>query len=233
MPDVNPATPAQAATPGITVPGSTNPNSGIPPVVTPPAPAEKGTVTISTTEYAELQRAKARASSAQRRADLSKRGAQANDQTIDPNDTVAVELARLRSENADKDRQIMRGEVTRKVSDLLSKPEYADLPETAKRLIIKNPSSLSNAETAEEALLDIEDYLREEMILLGGGNAGNRNAAPAPVAPKAETPPAPGSGAAPAPADAGALEDLTRLPISERPFAAMRNAAKKKQLGIG
>ena len=60
----NPATPAQAATPGST------PNVVTTPSTTTPTVVPEGKVTISTKEFAQLQRDAARGKSAQRRSAL-------------------------------------------------------------------------------------------------------------------------------------------------------------------
>lgn len=221
MENVNPATPAQAAPPANVQPGQA-PNPSNPPV-NPGAP--EGKVYVDVNELAQLRRDAARTKSLQRRADLAK--SQPEALNIDPNDPVAVELAQLRRENAEKDRAIREVRLSREVSELFNKPVYKDLPESTKKVILRNPSSLSNADNVEEAIIDIEEFIQAELAPLTP-----KVEAPAPKGPSGvETPPAPGGGA-PAPANSEVLEDLSKLPPSERAIAALRNAAKKQRMGV-
>lgn len=221
MENVNPATPAQAVTPGVVQPGQV-PNPSNPPANVPGA--NDGKVYVDATELAQLRRDAARTKSLQRRETLKSRS---EDLNIDPNDPVAVELAQLRRDNAEQSRVLRQERLSREVSALFNKPEFASLPESTKKLILKNPSSLSNADSVEEALIDIEEYVQAELAPLAPKTEAPVLKGPVGV----ETPPAPGGGA-PAPASSEVLEDLSKLPQSERALGALRNAARKKQMGI-
>lgn len=231
MSDVNPATPAKAATPGNNEPGSnTNPNANQPtPQPSGAAPgADEGKVTIPLTEYRQLQRDSARTAAAQKRNDIARRRANLPNADIDPNDPAAAELAKLRQDNEAKDRLLMQRDLRDKVSELFTKPEYSSLPDSTKKIILKNPSSLSNAQTIEEALLDIEEFLIEET---SSSAAVQKKAAPGASPPGVETPPAVGTGA-PAPTASGVLEDTSKLTGRDRTAAMLRNKFKEQQMGL-
>lgn len=229
----NPATPAQAAVPG-TQPDPNQPPTNPPAPPTPPG----GQVTITNEEYADLQRQKARLTALQRSGSRPRAAARpaAADPTADPDAAVAEEVQRERERSAALTQQIFHRDVKDFTRDLLAKPEFASLPESTKRLILRNPASYSEATDLENAKLDIEDFLREEIAAVPPGSATPpAGAPPAPrkanEPPGHETPPhvSAGSPAAP-PSDQ--LEDLSRLSGPERSKAAFRNAMKKKA-GIG
>jgi hypothetical protein len=83
---------------------------------------------------------------------------------------------------------------------------------------------LSKADNLDEALLDIEDFLRENVIgidsvpipMPGQQNAGQKN----------ETPPVINSGA-PAPSDSAGLEDVSKLSGTARSQAMIRNKMRE------
>jgi len=228
----NPATPAQAASPGSEQPVVT------PPAVT-PAPATQapginpaGTVTISTEEFAKLQRDAARTRSFVKRV-YQKPSLQSTN--VDPNDPNASALVEAQTAREAAERKALQLEVKGKVRDLLADERFKGIPASTRKLILDAPHMLSNAETLEDAMYDIEDKLIE---LSGVQDLSNPNpsiiqtnpANPQPVS--RETPPivTPGN---PAPIDAGALENLDGLRGSERSTAALRNAFKKQHGGVG
>lgn len=227
----NPATPSNEATPGNGEQGTS-----VPPVSTPPASTTPGTegqtegkVTISTKEYAELQRAKARAASLDRRNALNqRRQPPINSNNTDPDDQTAQELARLQQDIAEKDRLLMRERLTNRVRGILEKEEFKSLPKSTRDLILKNPSVLSNADNEEEALLDIEDYVREQVADMSvpmTPSQTNTPPAPSQNPPGHETPPKVGGGS---PAhSSGDLEDTSRLRGDARAMATLRNVLRK------
>ena len=222
MTNQNPATPAPAATPGSTPNVVTTP-----PATTVPVPSE-GKVTISTKEFAQLQRDAARGKSAQRRNALgfNKQPAAPADGS-DPN---AAAIADAERRAAEAERKAMQMEVKGKVSELLEKDEFKNLPKSTKALILANPAALSQADNLEEALLDVEDYIRDNLLALEGGAPvaipGMGGGAPNPAG--HETPPKVGAGG-PAPVKGDDLEDLSKLRGPARSQAAIRNALKSKK----
>lgn len=192
-----------------------------PSTVTPPAVPE-GKVTIETKEYAQLQRDAARGRSAQRRADLGKGTAAPVASTGNADVDEAIREANQKA--ADAELRATQAEIRGEVRDLLEKDEFKVLPKSTKDLILKNPAMLSEATTKEEALLDIEDYVRDQVAAMGTGTAAP--AGPGTKEPdKVETPPSMGGGA-PAAAGANQPEDLTNLRGPARSQAAIRNALK-------
>jgi hypothetical protein len=224
MTNQNPATPAQAATPG-SVPAVV-PN----PSVTTPAPtgeqgtSSEGKVTIDLKEYRDLQRAKARTLSFDKRATIrGKTDHPANNPDGTQADPEIVE--RLNQESQARqaaERKSLQLEVRSGVRDLLEKDEFKVLPKSTKDLILKNPAMLSEAETLEEAMLDIEDFCRDQVLSLGDIGLPTPPAAQ----PKGhEAPPAVNAGS-PAPANASGLEDVSKLHGTARSTASIRNLIK-------
>lgn len=224
----NPATPAQAATPGSV------PQNGNPAPVASPAPTsgtqgnnQEGSVTISLKEYRDLQRANARALSFDKRSNLNK--------TRQPNQTANVDenadpelVQRLNSETQarqEAERRAMQAEVRGKVRDLLEKEEFKKLPASTKNLILQNPHMLSQAETLDEAMLDIEDFVRDQVLSMDITPVTQPNVPQAQQPAGHEAPPVVATGA-PAPANAQGMEDLTKLSGPARSQAAIRNAIK-------
>ena len=225
MVNPNPATPAAdaAATPGSGEHGSN------PPSVTPAAPAtpapgnnNEGTVTIPVKEYRDLQRNDARARS------FGKRIYQKSTQpatNADPNDPAAVERARADA----AERKALQLEVKGKVQDLLADDRFKNIPQSTKKLILDAPHMLSEAETLDDAMYDIEDRLIEIAavdsnipVTIKTNDTPAANNQPA----NRETPPivTPGT---PAPVDTATMEDTSQLRGSARSQAALRNAFKK------
>jgi hypothetical protein len=225
MSEQTPATPAQAATPGTSAPGQS-------PASTTPAPASGAqggsgaTVTITAEELRTLQRDQARLQSFQKRAQFNNnRPSQtANFEGADPD--IVETLRQTQEKLSEVERKALRAEVGAGVRDILSKPEYQALPESTKALILKNPSALSNADNVDEALLDIEDFVREESAKMKAPNSGQ----PAGTKPAHEIPPVINA-AAPAPAGADELEDISKLSGPSRSRATIRNLVKKAKGG--
>lgn len=224
----NPATPAQnAATPG------SGEHNGSAPAATPAAPAttapgnnNAGTVTIPVEQFAQLNRDAARARSFGSRVYKKPTQPTAN---IDPNDPAAGALAQAEAARADAERRAMQAEVRGKVRDLLADDRFKELPKSTKDLILQSPHMLTQAETLDEAMYDIEDKLIE---LAGSSNPNPNPSNPNPSNPNPqpanrETPPVVTPGA-PASIDAGALEDTSQLRGPARSTAALRNAFKKQ-----
>jgi len=216
----NPVTPAQAATPGQPAPQNPNP--------APPANPAEGQVTITAKEYAQLQRNQARLEAFQRRASIpSRRPAPpaSRPSAADPNEDPNEDLLREQGRASALEKELFDERVKNRTRDLLEKPEYKDLPESTKRLILRNPSSLSEAEDVDAALADIEDFILTEAVTPGQKpNA----AAPAPTAePRGhETPAAPSGAAAPV-AGQQVLEDVSNLHGNARSRAVLRNKMKE------
>lgn len=228
----NAATSPIGATPANVAPVKTQPSSSQAPASnTGAAGNEEGKVTITTKEYGELQRAKARSLSFDRRAALPKnqptvtRPANASGEANE-----AIDAATARADAAE--RRALQSEVKDHVRDLLSKPEYAKLPASTKDLILKNPQMLSTADNLEEALLDIEDFLIEQADQIGDGipvviKDGNGTR---PIASSNhEIPPTSAGGAATPTGDE--VEDTSKLTGSARTRAMIRNSARKARSG--
>src|SRR3990167_5719080 len=182
----NPATPAQAVTPGS---GET---VVTPPAVT-PAPATQapginpaGTVTISTEEFARLQRDSARTRSFGKRVYQKPSSQAAN---IDPNDPTATAIAQANAERDDAVRKAMQSEVRGKVRDLLADDRFKGLPKSTKDLILEKPHMLTDAETLEDAMYDIEDKLLEMAGPANPSNPSTLPSNPSSLPPSRETPP--------------------------------------------
>lgn len=226
----NPATPAQAVTPGSGETVVTPPVVTSAPATTAPGINPAGTVTISTEEFARLQRDSARTRSFGKRVYQRPSSQAAN---IDPNDPTASAIAQANAERDEAVRKAMQSEVRGKVRDLLADDRFKGLPKSTKDLILEKPHMLTDAETLEDAMYDIEDKLLE---MAGSPDPSNPNPSNLPFNPSSlpssrETPPivTPGN---PAPIDAGALEATEGLRGSERSMAVLRNTIKK-QNGVG
>lgn len=227
MENPNPATPAQAAIPGNGE--QVKPNSSVAPT-SPAIPATGGQpdeekVTIPLKEFRVLQRDHARVLSFEKRKDFAARQntntQSANNGGGDPELVKALAQKDLDLQQANA--RTLRAEVKAGIESILNKPEYSNLPSIAKELIRKNPAMLSEADNVEEALLDIEDFVREESAKISnppGGQVPSRG----PVG--HETPPAVTAGA-PAPSAASSLEDVSNLTGPARSRAILRNNLKQ------
>lgn len=224
MENKNPATPAQAATPGIA------PNSTPTPVPT-PAPTgdqggnNEGKVTITTKEFAQLQRDAARARSNDKRNQINnRRDPSVGNPSGDPEINKVLDEANSRALEAEK--KALQFQVKGQVRDLLEKDEFKNLPKSTRELILKNPHLLSQADNLEEAMLDIEDFIRDEVLSI-------ETTPPASTIPNNgqpsghETPPAINSGG-PAPAGNPDLEDTSKLSGPAKSQAMIRNSLRTK-----
>lgn len=216
----NPATPAQAATPGSDTKVVTTPSTPAASVVVAP----EGKVTLGTGQYAQLVRDAARGRSAARRAEIRSAAAP----VVIPGDSVATQALQEANERAEQaEIRAMQTEVRIGVRDILDKEEFKILPKSTKDLILQNPAALSQASTLEESLLDIEDWCREQV-----GQITPAAGAPATGAQPAghQTPPVV-SGGSPAPSKAVELEDTSKLHGSARSVASIRNAFRSQKKG--
>lgn len=224
--DNKPATPSNEAAPGKEEQATTPSPAATPEKGKEEQKTEEGQVTISAKEYRDLQRAKARASAAQKRMDLSKRSTTPNDDEEGDQGPDRVEVARLQAELESAERARVAAEVRVGVSDILARDEFKDIPASVKRMIQKNPSAFmsTKSNSVEEGLLDIEDYLNEEVASPSGNEIKVERRVEAPSG--HETPPNIGGGGAGS-GDQSKLEDLNNLSGSERSRAAFRNILKK------
>lgn len=206
-------TTAPVSDPSVITTPSTTPNPVVP----------EGKVTIPTAEFAQLQRDAARGRSAQRRNDLNRGRALPTNADGSPNVDEAVRAAEERAEKAE--RSALQAEVRVKTRELLDKDEFKNIPKSTKDLILKNPGMITGASSVEEALLDIEDYVRDNVITI------DMPAAPGvkPVQPAGHSTPAVVTPGAPAEVNAEGLEDLTKLSGPARSTAAIRNVLKKSR----
>lgn len=227
MTNPNPATPAQAATPGSGETVVTTPPSGTPAPATPGVQGNEsgeGKVTIDLKEYRDLQRAKARTLSFDKRAGLRKPEANPGTNSGDGDPELVERLNKAESDRQAAERRALQAEVKGSVRDLLDREEFKPLPESTRQLILKNPAMLSEADNLEEALLDIEEFVRDEVLKMGT-TPKVPTSTPNPSPAGHETPPTvtPGS---PAPSPAAGMEDLSKLRGADRSRAAIRNAMR-------
>lgn len=229
-----PATPAPAAAPGAgpQVPPVTPAATSAPATPGDQGNTNQGTVTISLKEYRDLQRQDARARA------FDKRGKLPTGTQMQPGDNDDPELVKRFNESEAgrlaAEKRAMQAEVREKVREILDKPEYQKIPVSTKALILKNPASLSDAETLEESIIDIEQFLGEQAAAVA--DAPNPTPAPtnpvnpaAPVTqPRPETPPTVNHGN-PAPAPAAGLEDTSNLRGAARSQAMIRNKVREAQ----
>ena len=234
MANETPATPAQAAAPGTSEQVATPPSAATPPDQPGQGGQPEGKVVIPTEEYARLQREAARGRSAQRRKDIATRSNPAADTDgLDPNDPIQAELVKERQARINVEQRLHRALVTEKVRGILDKPEYSTLPPSTRELILRNPSVLSDADNVDEALLDVEDFVQEQVAGLKPaasqpGDVGK----PVQSNPAGhETPPVVNSGS-PAQASAAGLEEVSNLQGANLSRAVLRNVIKKQKYGI-
>lgn len=219
----NPVTPVApaAAAPG-NVPAVITPPSAaatVPVTVVPP----EGSVTITAKEYRDLQRAKARTLGFGRRA-----AHPTPNSEIDPSDPNAAALIQAHAERDEAILKVTQSEVKAKVRDLLLSDKYKMIPQSTKDLILARPHMLTEANTYEEAILDIEDWLDDQAV----ANAPLPGTPTAPIStlPTArETPPVVSAGA-PALVDAGVVEDTTNLRGPARSQAILRNSLRTARI---
>jgi len=234
MNNQNPATPASAAIPGTNEPGNNQEK-----VVTPaPSTIEgkeqpvEGKIVIDKKEYANLQRNSARLQSRQKRDNLMK-GKKSTDEAknfdnADPD--VVEELQQTTVKLSSTEQELFEERLGNRTRDLLAKNEFKNLPESTKKLILKNPSSLSKAESIEEAILDIEDFVTEEVSAIGvvQPQTGQPQVEGEQInSPQGhETPPVINAGS-PAIPDQDGLEDVSKLNGVEKTRTMIRNSMKK------
>jgi len=221
-----PATPAQAAIPGNGQPNVPN-QPATPPAQAPAQPAAE--VKVDPKEYADLLRDQARLRSLQRRKPQAA-PAMAND-SGDQND----EVVQARNESQRLKEQLFQRDVKDGVRDLLAKPEYAALPESTRKLILKSPHTLSEAKDQETVLADIEEFLSEEAAALKANPPAQQQPQqqqrlPAQNPAGHDTPPKVGAGS-PATVPPEGLEDISGLVGPARSRAVFRNL-QKQQRGI-
>ena len=219
--------------------GSVTPDAGATPAAssTPAKPEGSGDqqgvkVTITAEEYRNLKRHEARSLAFDKRKQFALSRINPPPKSQIPNDENAdpeiVERLRIEQDaRIEAERKVLRAEVTNKVRELLDRDEFKTLPWSTKALILKNPHMLSEADNVDEALLDIEDFVREQVaaesalpnlnIIKGGANP-----------PGHETPPNINA-AVPAPENAEGLEDISKLTGASRSQAVLRNAMRKKR----
>lgn len=234
MTNQNPATPPNGAAPGTPaqVPATI-------PAATPPAtPAQgnnqEGQVTIPTKEYAQLQRDSARVRSFEKRKEFQRSRNNPQPANGDQDDPANERISQLETETADANKRALQAEIKGSVRDVLDKEEFKPLPRSTRELILKNPHMLSNADNLEEALLDIEDFVRDQVGKLDSAPAQQphgQQGAPSSGDPAGhETPAKVGAGVPSQTSDAG-LEDTSNLRGVSLSRATLRNAIKKKKQG--
>lgn len=232
MTNINPATPAQAATPGNAPQVPATPSAGTPPVTNQGTQGtqQDGTVVISAKEYRELQRDHARVVSFEQRAAFVKKNPPVS-QSISGNEGNDPELinalAKKDQELVEAKQQSLKNEIALKVRDILEKPEYTALPSSTKALILKNPHMLSSADNLDEALLDIEDFIREQVLAPGSLPASQpvNNNIPVHQTPSVVNSPSP------APAPAADEIDTSKLSGPAKSQAMIKNKIKSLKRG--
>ena len=235
MNNLNPAIPAKAATPEKNEQGQQNPS------VTPQTPqgnqegTQEGTVTISTKEFGELQRNTARLKAFQQRAQFNKNTPPQPREAQDGEDPLLVEELRKSQEaTSSLSSELHKEKVLNKTREILEKEENKVLPKSTRDLILKNPSILSNATSVEEAIIDIEEFIGEQVAGLKTqpgqpqGTGGSH-----PTDPTGHETPATVNAASPAVTDEGSFENLEGLAGEDRSRAAIRNIIKKNSARKG
>lgn len=233
MENPNPATPAQAAAPGTREQVSATPSAATPPAAPGTGGQPEGIVTISAKEHAQFLRDSARVRSFESRAKFQKSRNNSQPANVDPDDPANAEITRLQSERDDANKRATQAEIRGRVRDLLDKEEFKSLPKSTRELILKSPHMLSEADNAEEALLDIEDFVREQVVGLETASAqlDPKTTPASPGNPKGhETPPVVSTGV-PSQTPAAGMEETSNLRGSALSRAVLRNALRKKQQG--
>lgn len=128
---------------------------------------QEGQVVISTKEFAQLQRDRARLLAFEKRKELYfKKNNPSKSQELDNLDgvdeVIKEEIVKAKSKASELEKELFKERLINKTRDILTKPEYSILPESTRNLILKNPALLTNSEDVEEAILDVEDFIREE-----------------------------------------------------------------------
>ena len=226
MNNPNPALPAQAAAPGNNEHGQPTPSAVTPPVTPGQGGQSEGKVTITAEEFAQLQRNTARLQSFQKRATFTKKGAAGTNPNLDPADPANQRIAELETERDTANQRAVQAEIRGRVRDVLDKEQYKALPKSTRELILKNPSALSEADNAEEALLDVEDFVREQCAGLTLPNSQPSVPGNSPAGHETPKTVNPGS---PAPATTAGLEDTSNLRGVALSRAVLRNKIKQSR----
>lgn len=160
------ATPVPGQAPATATPAVTTPAGGN------PAGAGNGSntqdkvyVQVEKTEWENTQRDAARHRSRKQPTPLERREnryAPPAAGVVDDQDQKYLELS---TENQKLARDNMQLKVTNELNDLFNKPEYKNLPESTKKLILRNPLALADerAKTHEDIIADIEDFIDDEI----------------------------------------------------------------------
>jgi hypothetical protein len=220
----NPVTPSRGNAEA--TPGNSQANDGQQPSADSEKGKSEGSVTISNEEYAQLQRNTARLKGYQKRqmpvkATRRPAGTKQSDSEYEdePNEEYQQAIAR----NQELERQLFERDVREKTRELLSQDEFKSLPESTRKLILRNPASLSESVSIEEMMMDIEDFVREETAAL------IKPEKPVSDSPTGhETPQAVNAGN-PAISEAEQLEDVSGLTGTSRSKAVFRNILKKSR----
>jgi hypothetical protein len=185
-------------------------------------------VKIDPKEYQQLLRDRARLQSLQRRGTRQPAPSNAQDPNYDPNDQVV----QAQNEARELKQQIFHRDVRDNVRDILNKPEYASIPESTKKIILRAPHTLSEAKDVDSVVADIEDMLAEEAAALKAttppAQQQQQQRQPAQNPTGHETPPKVGAGA-PANIPPEQLEDTSGLTGRARSQAVFRNLLKQKR----
>lgn len=235
MTNIDPATPATAATPEKNEHGQQTPSVDPQTPQTGPGDTQEGKVTISTKEYGELQRNNARLQAFQKRAQFtSKNNPPQPREAGEGEDPQLVDELRKSQENLNTlQSELHKERVLNKTRELLEKEENKILPKSTRDLILKNPSVLSNANSVEEAMLDIEEFIGEQVVELKTTQPGQSQVpgSSQPTGIPGHETPAVVNPASPAPADQGAIENLDGLTGESKTRAAIRNVLRAKKGG--
>lgn len=214
----NPATPPSGATPGSTEKVITTPSTTTPPIGEQP----EGKVSLTLKEFTALNRDAARFRSNVKRGEINDRK-NINNNNSTGNEEVDKVINDANTRAAEAEHKALQFQVKGQVRDLLEKDEFKSLPKSTKELILKNPQLLSDADNLEEAMLDIEDFVRDQVLALDTPVIVEKKTEPN----GHETPPAINN-SAPAPAGDSELEDVSKLSGPARSTAMIRNSLKKK-----
>lgn len=237
MENKNSATPAQAAAPEKNEQGQPNPFAGTPPQQGNQGNQQEGQVTISAKEYAELNRNKARLQAFQKRAQFTPKKSASDTSSEEGTDPELVEeLRKAREENQKIAADLRIRDIKDKTKELLDNPKFQNIPKIAKDLILKNPVSLSVAESVDEVMIDVEEFIETQMADLKtqpaqqSQNQADRSSQPNPTG--HETPLIINA-ANPAPVNVAAEEDVTNLTGSNKSRAILRNLLKREKMNKG
>ncbi len=210
-----------------TTPAGNEPGQSTPPATAPATGTQsEGQVTISTKEYAQLQRDQARYQSFQKRAAFTSKN-QAQQTTGDPDDDTAKAIADANRRVQEAENRAAQVEIRGRVRDLLDKDEFKALPKSTRDLILKNPALLSSADSVDEALLDIEDFVKDQVIGLSLPAQQAQTQVQQKTDPKGHETPTAVSGGSPAPASAAGLENVDGLRGVALSRAVLRNSLRK------